>query len=122
MDIKKLIFCCQPCAKISGYLMEEETNVISNNKMAAITGGQPSQYHHQQQTIKNMNSIARIVQHLTISVIEVKDLPTSPMVTKNNMKPYCVVMLDDVKHAKTLPKVGCCAFWNETFTFKYEYF
>ncbi|KAJ3042116.1 Ras GTPase-activating protein 1 [Rhizophlyctis rosea] len=52
----------------------------------------------------------RILRTFHLSIFEAKEIP-------GPVNPYCIVLFDDIKQARTTTKSGEAPFWGETFTF-----
>jgi hypothetical protein len=63
----------------------------------------------------NPNFQFQIRRNLTVSILEARDLITTDK--KKNIEPYVVVLLNDIKKAKTTVKSGSDPFWREEFKF-----
>ncbi|KAJ3189773.1 Ras GTPase-activating protein 1 [Gaertneriomyces sp. JEL0708] len=57
----------------------------------------------------------QIVRTFQISILDAKELPSSPGL--GDVRPYCIVLFDDVKQARTMTKSGDAPFWGEEFEF-----
>ncbi|KAI8808898.1 hypothetical protein BJ742DRAFT_806797 [Cladochytrium replicatum] len=60
----------------------------------------------------------REVRSLSVSVAEAKDLPAPTLSggrSAGGVNPYCVILLDDIKQARTTSKSGDSPFWSESF-------
>jgi len=65
----------------------------------------------------NPNFQFQIRRNLIVSILEARELVTPDK--KKNIEPYVVVLLNDIKKAKTSIKSGSEPFWREEFKFKY---
>jgi len=65
----------------------------------------------------NPNFQFQIRRNLSVSILEARELATVDK--RKNIEPYVVVLLNDIKKAKTSVKTGSDPFWREEFKFKY---
>ncbi|KAJ3102870.1 Ras GTPase-activating protein 1 [Phlyctochytrium planicorne] len=91
--LRDFCYCCPKCAAVYGYSTEN----FCNMHLLDRTNG------------------FRLIRSLNLSIMEAKDLPYLSGVRTIN--PYCMVLFDDIKQAKTSMKLGENPFWGETFTF-----
>ncbi|KAI9357960.1 hypothetical protein DFJ73DRAFT_758094 [Zopfochytrium polystomum] len=89
-QIREVCYCCAKCAQEFRYSPDSEAN----------------------EALQDDDSY-RLVRTLDVTVSEAKDLHGA---TRANY--YCVIQLDDVKHARTATKVGDAPFWGESFSFQ----
>ncbi|KAJ1568352.1 Ras GTPase-activating protein 1 [Cladochytrium tenue] len=87
--IRELCYCCAKCAFELSYSPDSELNEALRDSEAS-----------------------RVMRSLDVTISEAKDLPAGS-------KPgyYCVLFLDDVKHARTSTKPGVSPFWGENYAF-----
>ncbi|TPX70902.1 hypothetical protein SpCBS45565_g01494 [Spizellomyces sp. 'palustris'] len=56
------------------------------------------------------------VRSFQLSVLEAKELPSTPGL--GGLNPYCIVLFDDVKQARTTTKSGDTPFWGDEYEFE----
>ena len=52
----------------------------------------------------------RVIRTFHLSIFEAKEIP-------GPVNPYCIVLFDDIKQARTTTRSGEAPFWGETFKF-----
>ncbi|KAI9197188.1 uncharacterized protein BJ171DRAFT_229349 [Polychytrium aggregatum] len=102
-SFKRIMYCCDPCAGLYGYIPDDPNSIAPNEELSLL---------HQPKPL-----MARALQTLQVWVMEVRDLPLGRNVTREKAQPYCIVLLDDVRQARTTIKQGTTPFWGETFQF-----
>ncbi|KAI8855111.1 hypothetical protein BC829DRAFT_485678 [Chytridium lagenaria] len=92
-NLRDFCFCCPKCASVYGYSNETFSNLHLLDRVNGY----------------------RLIRSLHLSIMEAKELPAPP--GSRLINPYCMVLFDDVKQAKTSIKSGESPFWGESFTF-----
>ncbi|KAJ3218556.1 Ras GTPase-activating protein 1 [Dinochytrium kinnereticum] len=91
--LRDFCYCCPKCASVYGF----STETLSNLHLLDRVNG------------------FRLIRSLNLSIMEAKDLPSFS--GSRSFSPYCMILFDDVKQAKTTMKLGDNPFWGESFTF-----
>jgi len=98
----------------SNMLKESSANIYKSNKSIKDSGTEDAN-RKVSFSNSNPNFQFQIRRNLMVSILEARDLISSDK--RKNIEPYVVVLLNDIKKAKTSIKSGSEPFWREEFKF-----
>ncbi|KAI8930186.1 hypothetical protein BC831DRAFT_110753 [Entophlyctis helioformis] len=91
--LQRYTYCCDKCARLNGFNPETARN----------------------ESLANDSSV-KFSRSFWLKIIEAKDLRT-PSSVRSTLAPYCAVVFDDVKFARSTIKSGETPMWGEAFSF-----